>query len=135
MTQRVEGGGGGGGALGIWTLALAFAGLAAEAGMRLAGVLLLTLLGGCQADADALASGDHDSLAKAGLPAYRAGRARRGGARHRGGQQAAARPAVACAIWTGSACHQSRIRKEAHARLSTYAAQYNPAHAGPLSAG
>ena len=104
--------------------------------MRLLGTLLLALLGGCQADADTLALAIDDSLARQGLPVDRAGRARRGGARHRGGA-AGRRPrrAAVCAISTASAMSSKPEQKESHARLSAYAAQYNQAHAGPLPAG
>ena len=103
--------------------------------MRLAGVLLLTLIGGCQADADALDQAISASLAKQDYRLIvRAGR----GAVAPGiavGEQAAANARCGVRYLDGFGDVIKPDQKEAHARLSTYAAQYNQrmlAHCPPV---
>ncbi|MGE6263580.1 hypothetical protein [Aeromonas media] len=93
--------------------------------MRLAGVLLLTLIGGCQADADALDQAISASLAKQDYRLIvRAGR----GEVAPGiavGEQAAAKARCGVRYLHGFGDVIKPDQKEAHARLSTYASEYN----------
>ncbi|MBP6451385.1 MULTISPECIES: hypothetical protein [Aeromonas] len=93
--------------------------------MRLAGVLLLTLIGGCQADADALDQAISASLAKQDYRLIvRAGR----GEVAPGiavGEQAAAKARCGVRYLDGFGDVIKPDQKEAHARLSTYASEYN----------
>ena len=93
--------------------------------MRLAGVLLLTLIGGCQADADALDQAISASLAKQDYRLIvRAGRGEvaPGIATD---QQAAAKARCGVRYLDGFGDVIKPDQKEAHARLSTYASEYN----------
>ena len=99
--------------------------------MRLLGTLLLALLGGCQADADTLAQAIDDSLARQDYRLIvRAGRGEvaPGIAAE---QQVSAK--ARCGVRYGDVIKPDQ--KEAHARLSAYAAQYNQrmlAHCPPV---
>ena len=103
--------------------------------MRLAGVLLLALLGGCQADADTLDQAVSDSLAQQGYRLIvRAGRGEvaPGIAAE---QQAAAKARCGVRYLEGLGDVIKPDQKEAHARLSAYAAEYNQrmlAHCPPI---
>lgn len=103
--------------------------------MRLAGVLLLALLGGCQADADTLDQAVSDSLAKQDYRLIvRAGRGEvaPGIAAE---QQAAAKARCGVRYLEGLGDVIKPDQKEAHAKLSTYAAEYNRrmlAHCPPV---
>ncbi|WP_394294081.1 hypothetical protein [Aeromonas rivipollensis] len=93
--------------------------------MRLAGVLLLALLGGCQADADTLDQAVSDSLAQQDYRLIvRAGRGEvaPGIATD---QQAAAKARCGVRYLEGLGDVIKPDQKEAHARLSAYAAEYN----------
>ena len=103
--------------------------------MRLAGVLLLALLGGCQADADTLDQAVSDSLAQQDYRLIvRAGR----GEVAPGiavGEQAAAKARCGVRYLEGLGDVIKPDQKEAHARLSAYAAEYNQrmlAHCPPV---
>ena len=103
--------------------------------MRLAGVLLLALLGGCQADADTLDQAVSDSLAQQDYRLIvRAGRGEvaPGIATD---QQAAAKARCGVRYLEGLGDVIKPDQKEAHARLSAYAAEYNQrmlAHCPPI---
>jgi len=103
--------------------------------MRLAGVLLLALLGGCQADADTLDQAVSDSLA---LQDYRLiVRAGRGEVAPgiAADQQAAGKARCGVRYLEGLGDVIKADQKEAHARLSAYAAEYNQrmlAHCPPV---
>lgn len=103
--------------------------------MRLAGVLLLALLGGCQADADTLDQAVSDSLAQQDYRLIvRAGRGEvaLGIAAD---QQAAAKARCGVRYLEGLGDVIKPDQKEAHARLSAYAAEYNQrmlAHCPPI---
>lgn len=103
--------------------------------MRLAGVLLLALLGGCQADADTLDQAVSDSLAKQDYRLIvRAGRGEvaPGIAAE---QQVAAKARCGVRYLEGLGDVIKPDQKEAHARLSAYAAEYNQrmlAHCPPI---
>lgn len=103
--------------------------------MRLAGVLLLTLLGGCQADADtleqavsaSLARQDYRLIVRAGRGEVAPGIA--------ADQQAAAKVRCGVRYLDGFGDVIKPDQKEAHARLSAYAADYNRrmlAHCPPV---
>ncbi|MNI39260.1 hypothetical protein D3C73_934380 [compost metagenome] len=93
--------------------------------MRLAGVLLLALLGGCQADADtldqavsaSLARQDYRLIVRAGRGEVAPGIA--------ADQQAAAKARCGVRYLDGLGDVIRPEQKEAHARLSTYASEYN----------
>ncbi|MBP4040481.1 hypothetical protein ACK330_08770 [Aeromonas taiwanensis] len=93
--------------------------------MRLASVLLLTLLGGCQADADTLDQAVNASLDKQDYRLIvRAGRGEVApgiGA----DEQASAKARCGVRYLEGFGDAIKPDQKEAHARLSAYAAQYN----------
>ncbi|MNZ29161.1 hypothetical protein D3C78_464060 [compost metagenome] len=103
--------------------------------MRLAGVLLLALLGGCQADADTLDQAVSDSLAQQDYRLIvRAGRGEvvPGIAAE---QQVAAKARCGVRYLEGLGDVIKPDQKEAHARLSAYAAEYNRrmlAHCPPI---
>ncbi|WP_303806447.1 hypothetical protein [Aeromonas rivipollensis] len=103
--------------------------------MRLAGVLLLALLGGCQADADTLDQAVSDSLAQQDYRLIvRAGRGEvaPGIAAE---QQVAAKARCGVRYLEGLGDVIKADQKEAHARLSAYAAEYNQrmlAHCPPI---
>ncbi|WP_461604115.1 hypothetical protein [Aeromonas rivipollensis] len=103
--------------------------------MRLAGVLLLTLLGGCQADADTLDQAVSDSLAQQDYRLIvRAGRGEvaPGIAAE---QQVAAKARCGVRYLEGLGDVIKPDQKEAHARLSAYATEYNRrmlAHCPPV---
>ncbi|MFM5227673.1 hypothetical protein ACET9H_00010 [Aeromonas media] len=93
--------------------------------MRLAGVLLLTLIGGCQADADALDQAISASLAKQDYRLIvRAGRGEVAPG-IAADQQAAAKARCGVRYLDGLGDVIRPEQKEAHARLSTYASEYN----------
>ncbi|MFM4678308.1 hypothetical protein ACEUD4_07940 [Aeromonas media] len=93
--------------------------------MRLAGVLLLTLIGGCQADADALDQAIRASLAKQDYRLIvRAGRGEVAPG-IAADQQAAAKARCGVRYLDGLGDVIRPEQKEAHARLSTYASEYN----------
>ncbi|WP_404840235.1 hypothetical protein [Aeromonas media] len=103
--------------------------------MRLAGVLLLALLGGCQADADTLDQAVSDSLAQQDYRLIvRAGRGEVAPG-ITADQQAAAKARCGVRYLEGLGDVIKPDQKEAHARLSAYAAEYNQrmlAHCPPI---
>ena len=103
--------------------------------MRLAGVLLLALLGGCQADADTLDQAVSDSLAQQDYRLIvRAGRGEVAPG-IAADQQAAAKSRCGVRYLEGLGDVIKPDQKEAHARLSAYAAEYNQrmlAHCPPI---
>ncbi|MNC05327.1 hypothetical protein D3C75_527980 [compost metagenome] len=103
--------------------------------MRLAGVLLLALLGGCQADADTLDQTISDSLAQQDYRLIvRAGRGEVAPG-IAADQQAAAKARCGVRYLEGLGDVIKPDQKEAHARLSAYAAEYNQrmlAHCPPI---
>ena len=103
--------------------------------MRLAGVLLLALLGGCQADADTLDQAVSDSLAQQDYRLIvRAGRGEVAPG-IAADQQAAVKARCGVRYLEGLGDVIKPDQKEAHARLSAYAAEYNQrmlAHCPPI---
>ncbi|MCE9944682.1 hypothetical protein [Aeromonas rivipollensis] len=103
--------------------------------MRLTGVLLLALLGGCQADADTLDQAVSDSLAQQDYRLIvRAGRGEVAPGIE-ADQQAAAKARCGVRYLEGLGDVIKADQKEAHARLSAYAAEYNQrmlAHCPPV---
>lgn len=103
--------------------------------MRAGYALLLALLGGCQADADTLAQAIDDSLARQDYRLIvRAGRGEvaPGIAAE---QQVSAKARCGVRYLDGFGDVIKPEQKEAHARLSAYAAQYNQrmlAHCPPV---
>lgn len=93
--------------------------------MRVAGVLLLVLLGGCQADADTLEQALGDSLARQDYRLIvRAGRGEVApGIPPEELAAVKARCGVRYLDGLGDVIHPGQ--EEAHARLSAYAAEYN----------
>ncbi|WP_421223894.1 hypothetical protein [Aeromonas enteropelogenes] len=93
--------------------------------MRICGLLLLTLLGGCQADADTLDQAISASLAKQDYRLIvRAGRGEVAPGIAASEQEAAkARCGVRYLDGLGDVIKPEQ--KEAHAKLSAYAAEYN----------
>ncbi|MCY9823830.1 hypothetical protein [Aeromonas media] len=93
--------------------------------MRLAGVLLLTLIGGCQVDDNALDQAISASLAKQDYRLIvRAGRGEVAPG-IAADQQAAAKARCGVRYLDGFGDVIKPDQKEAHARLSTYASEYN----------
>ena len=103
--------------------------------MRLAGVLLLALLGGCQTDADTLDQAVSDSLIQQDYRLIvRAGRGEVAPG-IAADQQAAAKARCGVRYLEGLGDVIKPDQKEAHARLSAYAAEYNQrmlAHCPPI---
>ena len=103
--------------------------------MRLTGVLLLALLGGCQADADTLDQAVSDSLAQQDYRLIVRASRGEGAPGIAADQQAAAKARCGVRYLEGLGDVIKPDQKEAHARLSTYAAQYNQrmlAHCPPV---